>query len=110
MLMIRTDPTYLADPPEGYQEPAIDIFSSFADIAKKINGTYQNEYEFQADLYKTFAAVHDGHFRFSPDLLSRALKFARPVILVSTSLDGVELPKVYSYGKCTSVRKFAIAG
>jgi hypothetical protein len=38
--------------------------------------------------------VHDGHFRFVPDLLSK-VAFRRRVQLVSVSRDGVELPRVY---------------
>ena len=98
----KTDSAYLKDPPSGYHEPAIDIFAAFAAIKAKINGTYANEHEFQEDLFLTFASVHDGHFRFSPDGLTRALSFGRTVPIVSVSSDGVELPKVYSYGKLNS--------
>jgi len=45
-----------------------------------------------------FQSVHDGHFRFSPDLLSRALVFRRPMQVVSVSVDGVEVPRVYVRG------------
>jgi hypothetical protein len=60
------------------------------------SGKYANEYEFQADLFRTFNLARDGHFRFSPDLLSKAILFGRPISLVSVSLDGVSIPKVYS--------------
>ena len=99
---VHADSAYLKDPPSGYQEPAVDIFAALDAIKTKINGTYANEHEFQEDLFLTFASVHDGHFRFSPDGLTRALSFGRTVPIVSVSLDGVELPKVYSYGKSHS--------
>jgi hypothetical protein len=46
-----------------------------------------------------FQSVHDGHFRFAPDLLSTAVLFGRPVSIVSVSMDGVEVPSVYVRGE-----------
>jgi hypothetical protein len=80
--------------------PAIDIYANFILILNNIkSGHYSNEHEFQVHLYKTFQAVHDGHFRFSPDLLTKALAFRRLVEIVSVSRDGTEVPKVYTKGK-----------
>ncbi|KAL5321522.1 hypothetical protein ACEPPN_009481 [Leptodophora sp. 'Broadleaf-Isolate-01'] len=87
---------YLKSPPPGYQFPGVDIFASLHTILDNIkNGVYGNEHAFQTDLLILFQSVHDGHFRFSPDLLSRALVFRRPMQVVSVSRDGVEVPKVY---------------
>jgi hypothetical protein len=81
-------------------EPAIDILAKLDSILNNItSGYYNNEHEFQTDLFKTFQAAHDGHFRFAPDLISKALQFRRPVQIVSVSRDGVELPKVYTRRK-----------
>jgi len=81
-------------------EPAIDIYANLTLILNNIKTrNYANEHEFQSHLYKTFQAVHDGHFRFSPDLLSKALLFRRSVEIVSVSRDGLEVPKVYTKGK-----------
>jgi hypothetical protein len=63
------------------------------------SGKYANEHAFQADLFRTVNLVHDGHFRFAPDLLSKAVSFGRPFPVVSVSKDGIEVPKVYSCGK-----------
>ncbi|KAH8687804.1 hypothetical protein BGZ60DRAFT_425664 [Tricladium varicosporioides] len=94
--LMTADISYLKDPPNGYQEPAIDIKKALNDIGANINKKkYPNEYEFQADLLKTFNAVHDGHFRFAPDLLSKAFGFRRPMQLISVSRDGNEIPKIY---------------
>lgn len=93
------DTSYLKSPPASYQMPAVDIFTDLNTILANIKaGMYKNEHEFQTDLFTTFQAVHDGHFRFAPDLLSKALQFRRPVQVVSVSRDGVELPKVYLRG------------
>ncbi|PVH89189.1 hypothetical protein DL98DRAFT_614302 [Cadophora sp. DSE1049] len=92
----QSDTSYLANPPPGYQFPAVDIFARFNTILENIQkGVYVNEHAFQTDLLMLFQSVHDGHFRFSPDLLSRALVFRRPVQVVSVSVDGVEKPRVY---------------
>lgn len=91
---------YLKSPPPGYQFPGVDIFASLHTILDNIkNGVYGNEHAFQTDLLILFQSVHDGHFRFSPDLLSRALVFRRPMQVVSVSRDGVEVPKVYLRGQ-----------
>lgn len=77
--------------------PAIDIKASLNTIVTNIGaGKYATEHAFQTDLLKTFQAVHDGHFRFAPDLVAKALQFRRPVQIVSVSRDGVEIPKVYT--------------
>ncbi|KAH8599179.1 hypothetical protein B0O99DRAFT_591050 [Bisporella sp. PMI_857] len=92
----QSDTSYLKNPPPSYQQPPIDIWGLFTKILSNIeSGAYANEQEFQADLYRSFNSVHDGHFRFVPDLLSKAVSFFRPVSLVSVSKDGMELPKIY---------------
>ena len=85
-------------------ESAIDIYANISLMLDKIqNGNYDNEHEFYTHLYKSFQAVHDGHFRFSPDLLSKALLFRRPAETLSVSRDGVERPKVHTKGKQLSL-------
>ena len=95
----NTDLVYLKNPPAGYLEPSVDVWAELDRVLSSIKtGGYRNEYEFQADLFRTFNLAHDGHFRFFPDLLSKALVFRRPIPLVSVSREGVELPKVYLRG------------
>jgi len=97
---LNLDISYLKDPPKSYQEPAVDLRVRFDDILNSIEiGKYSNEYEFQVDLYNTFNDAHNGHFRFAPDLLSKAVGFRRPVQLVSVSRDGFEVPKIYIRGE-----------
>ncbi|KUJ18450.1 uncharacterized protein LY89DRAFT_615243 [Mollisia scopiformis] len=94
----QTTIEYLKSPPEGYTEPAVDLPSGFAAVIANISsGVYQTEYEFQVQLWKVVNSAHDGHFRFLPDLLSKAIAFRRPFPLVSVSFDGISSPKVYSY-------------
>ena len=87
---------YLKDPPSGYTEPAVDLPTEFAKVRSQVeDGTYANEYQFQADLWRVFNLAHDGHFRFFPDLLTGVLSFTRNVGLVSVSLNGTDIPQVY---------------
>lgn len=66
----QTTLDYLKAPPKGYTEPAVDIMAGFADVLANISSKiYQNEYDFQAHLWKVVNSAHDGHFRFLPDLL-----------------------------------------
>lgn len=76
------------------------MFAKLASVKSKLkNGTYANEYEFQEDLYRVFAAAHDGHFVVYSDLLTKVFEWRRKRSLVSISSDGVELPKIYLYGE-----------
>jgi len=43
--------------------------------------------------------------RYVPDILSLALGFKRNVALVSVSMDGIEMPKVYAFGESISYRR-----
>lgn len=100
---LTVDLSYLKDPPSGYQEPAVDIIAGFNEVAANISsGAYPNEYEFMANLWKVFNSAHDGHFRFLPDILVKALLFRRNVDLVSVSTDGFEIPKIYTHSMFTS--------
>lgn len=75
----------------------MDIWAGFDDILNNIqSGQYATEYDFQADLFRIFNLAHDGHFRFSSDLLSKAILFGRPISVVSVSVDWIAVPKVYT--------------
>ena len=90
---------YLKDPPNDYAYPAIDIIKEFQNITNSIeSGLYEKEYQYATDVYRVVQQSHDGHFSFQPDILFRAFAFTRPFPLVSVSVDGKELPKVYPIG------------
>ncbi|KAB8073593.1 hypothetical protein BDV29DRAFT_201751 [Aspergillus leporis] len=92
----QSDTSYLKNPPAGYLEPAVDIWAELDKVYNNVQAdAYDGEYEFQADLFKAFNLAHDGHFRFFPDLLTKALTFNRNVGLVSVSLNGKNKPEVY---------------
>lgn len=90
----------MKSPPPGYLLPAVDIRAGFQAILQNVSdGAYTSEYEFQAAILKLVNSVHDAHFRFLPDLLSKAITFSRPLSLVSVSIDGKASPKIYTTGK-----------
>jgi hypothetical protein len=77
----------------------VDIWAALYEVYHKVEShSYASEYDFQADLFRTFNLAHDGHFRFFPDLLTTALSFSRNVSLVSVSMDGKQLPQIYVQG------------
>ncbi|KAI9831923.1 MAG: hypothetical protein M1819_004645 [Sarea resinae] len=88
--------SYLANPPEGYLEPAIDILGGLDAIGRNVtSNVYKSEYAFQMDLYNLFVGAHDGHFTFVGDAVGSAFSFMRGLEIVSVSSDGQQLPQVY---------------
>ncbi|GKT41583.1 peptidase S41 family protein ustP [Colletotrichum spaethianum] len=86
---------YLKNPPEGYQQPAFDLMKGLDDL--KLNVTsrvYKNQYDFEADLQHLVYSMHDAHVDLSSGILS-AFSFSSPLSLVTASIDGKEVPKVY---------------
>lgn len=89
---------YLKNPPEGYQEPAFDVWGEFESLSAGVqNGRFANEYEFELAIYRLFQSTHDGHFRYLPNMVGSIFAFGRPISLVSTSIDGQAAPKPYVY-------------
>lgn len=96
---------YLKDPPKGYLLPATDLDKGIERIRNKASGKeYENEFEFQQDMNSLVLSVHDGHFNLYLDALN-VFSFRRGEIgpIVSLSLDGESLPKVYSYRMCLMI-------
>lgn len=90
---------WLKNPPAGYDLPPVDLVGGLDQIAKKAaSGVYHGEYDFELDIYNLVTSAGDGHFTYLPFLIGK-FAFFREVSLVSVSLDGVSLPKVYILGK-----------
>lgn len=86
---------YLRDPPPGYQQPSVDFFQELADIKKNATeGKYANEYAFETDVMRLVYLVHDSHVSLYSGALS-AFTFGSDYQLVTASIDGNEVPKVY---------------
>lgn len=93
---------YLKNPPEGYQQPAIDVLDELSKIQQRIDsGFYNNQYAFEADFQLLAYALNDGHVALTAGALA-AFSFASPYEIVSVSVDGKQPPKVYITGKGAS--------
>jgi hypothetical protein len=86
---------YLKNPPEGYQQPAVDVVSELAKLQQKVDdGAYQNQYDFEADFQLLTYAMKDGHVSLTAGVLS-AFSFGSPYEITSVSIDGKQAPKIY---------------
>ncbi|KAJ5511769.1 Interphotoreceptor retinol-binding [Penicillium expansum] len=86
---------YLAHPPPTYQQPAVDLLAGLTELHHRVDqGLFANEYEFEVALNGLVSSAHDGHLNLNGGVLENFI-FAAPVDIVSVSLDGLELPKVY---------------
>ncbi|EXJ87946.1 hypothetical protein A1O1_04873 [Capronia coronata CBS 617.96] len=95
-IKLQSTLAYLANSPDDYQYPAIDILASLHNLTRRVTtGGYAGEYEFQTDLYRLFLTARDGHFSFIPDLFGVGTFKIPDAALVSVSLDGIESPRVY---------------
>lgn len=94
---------YLKDPPEGYQQPSVDLVDALAVIKQNITaGYYKNQYAFEAEVQKLVYSVHDMHVDLWAGILS-AFSFGSEYEIVSVSKDGKELPQLYLTGKFVQV-------
>ncbi|KAH7140934.1 hypothetical protein EDB81DRAFT_692483 [Dactylonectria macrodidyma] len=86
----------LADPPEGYLIPGVDVLGGIEAIRTKLQkDQYDTQYEVMTDLERIFWAAGDGHFAYGP-ALTNTFFFARPQVLFqSVSIDGVRLPNIF---------------
>ncbi|CEL06480.1 hypothetical protein ASPCAL09657 [Aspergillus calidoustus] len=86
---------YLADPPAGYQQPAVDLVAGLVELQHTIDGGgFENEYDFENAIQRLLQAAHDDHLALVGGVLS-PFAFGSPYAIASVSLDGRELPKVY---------------
>ena len=93
---------YLKNPTPAYELPAIDIVGRLDEIAVKAKaGKYHGEYDYEVDIADVFARANDGHFRYLP-FLTQGIGYNSNQQVVSLSIDGQELPKIYVM--CESVR------
>jgi hypothetical protein len=97
-LQFQSTLTYLKDPPASYQQPAVDLLGGLNQLQQAINdGKFANQYEFEAALQTLIYAAHDGHVSLYAGILA-AFSFASPYDIVSLSIDGIQVPKVYLAG------------
>ncbi|OJD30401.1 peptidase s41 family protein [Diplodia corticola] len=86
---------YLKDPPEGYQQPAIDVVAGLQQIQQNIDsGKYKNQYAFEAEMQALVYSMHDMHVDLNSGVLA-AFSFASPYYITAASVDGKADPQIY---------------
>jgi hypothetical protein len=90
---------FLKNPPEGYVSDAVDLMGGLDDIKTKVGkGEYSNEYDFETDISILMTKAHDGHLAFDGMASGGVFRWRRSgaLALISASIDGKEVPKVYT--------------
>lgn len=99
-LQFQSTLTYLKNPPANYQQPAVDLIAGLSELQDAVNnGAFANQYEFEVALQLLLVSAHDAHLYLNAGILA-AFTFASPYDIVSLSIDGIELPKVYLASAC----------
>lgn len=97
-LQFQSTLTYLKNPPASYQQAGVDLLAGLSEIQEAVSsGAFENQYEFEVALQLLLGSAHDAHLYLSAGILA-AFTFASPYDIVSLSIDGVEVPKVYLAG------------
>jgi hypothetical protein len=101
-LQFQSTVELLISPPTSYKEPAVDLQGFLLQIQQEVNtpGFFANEYAFEKTVQELIYTARDAHLDISAGVLS-AFQFGSPYELVSLSLDGKQLPKIYLYGRLT---------
>lgn len=98
-LQLQITQAYLKDPPNDYQQPAVDLFGGLAKIKDRVRaGQFTNEYDFEIAVQKLILATHDSHVNLGYGVTS-IFTFGSPYGLVSVSTDGIALPKLFIPGQ-----------
>lgn len=98
-LQFQSTLALLKNPPEGYQQPPVDVIAELGLIQNKISsGEYKNQYVFEADLQLLINRIHDAHVYLSAGILA-PFAFVSPFGLVSASKDGKAPPEIYFQGE-----------
>lgn len=83
--------------PSGWIYPAVNLTSSLEELTQKLEDDYyDNEYDFQLDLYKLFSSAYDGHLVYVPDIVG-VFQFLRvKSIADSSSNDSIQAGNLFS--------------
>ncbi|KAL8805674.1 MAG: hypothetical protein Q9182_001818 [Xanthomendoza sp. 2 TL-2023] len=94
-LQFQSTLAYLKNPPPTYKQASVDLLGGLDTIQRAVNnGTYKNEYDFEAAVQKLVYSTHDAHITLYAGALS-VFTFGAPVSIVSVSTDGIAHPKVF---------------
>lgn len=88
----------MLDPPPGYLSPPVDILGGLATIRNmSAANVYKSQYDFDIELFQLISSANDGHFAVFPCSMQLFL-WQTDTALVSVSSDGVQIPKIYTFG------------
>ncbi|KAI1738196.1 hypothetical protein F4680DRAFT_426408 [Xylaria scruposa] len=94
-LQFQSTLAYHKNPPPSYQQAGVDLIGNLRRLQQNIDeGLYNSQYDFETDLLRLVQSAHDSHLTLDAGVLA-AFVFASPRDIVSVSLDGTSLPKVY---------------
>ncbi|KAF2122944.1 hypothetical protein BDV96DRAFT_639498 [Lophiotrema nucula] len=94
-LQFQSTLAYMKDPPEGYQQPAVDVMEVLQSIQNNVTaGVYTNQYAFEADIQLLINRMHDAHVVLNAGVL-QPFFFASPYGLISASVDGNSVPEIF---------------
>ena len=100
-LEFQSDLAYLEDPAIGRIYPGVDLLAGLDKLTSLLNDDfYDNEYDFQLDIFKLFSSAYDGHLLYIPDIVD-VFAFGR---LLSEDLDDQGFPAYFSLISVSSVR------
>ncbi|KAH7327288.1 hypothetical protein BKA65DRAFT_406328, partial [Rhexocercosporidium sp. MPI-PUGE-AT-0058] len=88
---------WLKDPPESYQQTAVDLMGGLDNITSQIShDSFANQYEFELAVQHLLHGAHEGHLALQTPLYS-LFSFRSPFEFISVSSDGIQLPQIYVY-------------
>jgi hypothetical protein len=100
LLEWQSDPTYKANPPEGYLYPGFDYMQAVADLRDQVtSGNITRELDLHEGIRDILFSSNDGHLNFLTDF-NGVLNFERTIGLVAVSSDGQSVPEVYVTRLC----------
>ncbi|KAE8446731.1 hypothetical protein EG329_011636 [Mollisiaceae sp. DMI_Dod_QoI] len=103
---LSTPPSHLKNPPSSYRQPSVDLLGGLNALQEGIqNGIFPNEYEFEAALQALLYATHDAHIELFAGALA-VFSFGSAYEIVSLSIDGIQIPKVYLVDDFVSSNSF----
>ena len=83
-------------PPPDYPYPPIDVLAGLDGIATKAaEGGFSSQYAFDQALAQLTTAAHEGH-PYGTLCTSAAILYFRSVDFMSLSVNGIQLPLVYT--------------
>ncbi|GAB1736596.1 hypothetical protein NU219Hw_g8223t1 [Hortaea werneckii] len=83
--------------PSGWIYPAVNLTSSLEELTQMLEDDYyDNEYDFQLDLYKLISSAYDGHLVYVPDIVG-VFQFLRvKSIADSSSNNSIQAENLFS--------------